>query len=170
MFIGMKKSADHLVTGVALTTHFYLADGKTINKFRSGGNSGEDTPVPMPNTEVKLSSADGSWGLAPARVGRRQAIPFGLFHSSSVVELSAVNRSVAGSNPACGAMESCPSGRRSTIGNRVGRYRGLEGSNPSLSAIEILNPGPLVKRLRHRPFTAVTRVRVPYGSSPISRI
>ena|SRR5699024_492618 len=32
-----------------------------------------------------------------------------LFHSSSVVEQSAVNRSVAGSNPACGAMESCPS-------------------------------------------------------------
>ena len=24
--------------------------------------------------------------------------------------------------------------------------------------------GPLVKRLRHRPFTAVTRVRIPYGS------
>ena len=24
--------------------------------------------------------------------------------------------------------------------------------------------GPMVKRLRHRPFTAVTRVRVPYGS------
>ena len=24
--------------------------------------------------------------------------------------------------------------------------------------------GPLVKRLRHRPFTAVTGVRVPYGS------
>ena len=30
-------------------------------------------------------------------------------------------------------------------------------------------PGPLVKRLRHRPFTAVTRVRVPYGS-PIWRL
>ena len=29
--------------------------------------------------------------------------------------------------------------------------------------------GPLVKRLRHRPFTAVTRVRVPYGS-PIWRL
>ncbi len=40
----------------------------------SGSNSGEVTPVPMPNTEVKLSSADGSWGFAPARVGRRQAI------------------------------------------------------------------------------------------------
>ncbi len=26
--------------------------------------------------------------------------------------------------------------------------------------------GPLVKRLRHRPFTAVTRVRVSYGSPP----
>ena len=39
----------------------------------SGSNSGEVTPVPMPNTEVKLSSADGSWGFAPARVGRRQA-------------------------------------------------------------------------------------------------
>ncbi len=40
---------------------------------RSGSNSGEVTPVPMPNTAVKLSSADGSWGFAPARVGRRQA-------------------------------------------------------------------------------------------------
>ncbi len=61
-------------------------------------------------------------------------------------------------------MESCPSGRRSTIGNRVSRYRGFEGSNPSLSAIITYIIGPLVKRLRHRPFTAVTRVRIPYGS------
>ncbi len=87
----------------------------------------------MPNTEVKLFSADGSRGLPPARVGRRQADSF---RSSSVVELSAVNRSVAGSNPACGAilLESCPSGRRSTIGNRVGGQRRLKGSNPLLSA------------------------------------
>ena len=27
----------------------------------SGGNSGEDTPVPISNTEVKLSSADDTW-------------------------------------------------------------------------------------------------------------
>src|SRR5699024_10795183 len=33
-----------------------------------------------------------------------------LFHSSSVVELSAVNRSVVGSNPTCGAMEMYSSG------------------------------------------------------------
>ncbi len=63
----------------------------------------------MPNTVVKLFSANGSWGLPPARVGRCQA-KFYLFHSSSVVELSAVNRSVVGSSPTCGAnTESCPS-------------------------------------------------------------
>jgi hypothetical protein len=32
---------------------------------RSGGDSEEDTPVPIPNTEVKLFSADGSWGVTP---------------------------------------------------------------------------------------------------------
>jgi hypothetical protein len=37
----------------------------------------------------------------------------------------------------------------------------VEGSSPSW--LTILH-GPLVKRLRHRPFTAVTRVRIPYGS------
>ena len=38
------------------------------------GNDGEEvTPVPIPNTEVKLFSADGSWGFPPVRVGRRQA-------------------------------------------------------------------------------------------------
>ncbi len=30
-------------------------------------------PFPIPNTEVKLSSADGSWDLVPVRVGRCQA-------------------------------------------------------------------------------------------------
>ncbi len=38
-----------------------------------GGDSEEVTPVPMPNTEVKLFSADGSRGFPPVRVGRRQA-------------------------------------------------------------------------------------------------
>ena len=40
----------------------------------SGSDCEEVTPVPIPNTVVKLFSADGSWGVAPARVGRRQAI------------------------------------------------------------------------------------------------
>ncbi len=39
--------------------------------YKSSGDSEEVTPVPMPNTEVKLFSADGSWGLPPVRVGRR---------------------------------------------------------------------------------------------------
>ena len=41
-----------------------------------GGDSEEVTPVPIPNTAVKLFSADGSWGFPPVRVGRRQAITF----------------------------------------------------------------------------------------------
>ncbi len=85
------------------------------------------------------------------------------FHSSSVVEQSAVNRSVVGSNPTCGAngelsewskehdWKSCV---RSTL------YRGFE----SLALRHFIYTGPLVKWLRHRPFTAVTRVRIPYGS------
>jgi hypothetical protein len=40
----------------------------------SGSDGEKVTPVPIPNTAVKLLSADGSWGIAPARVGRRQAI------------------------------------------------------------------------------------------------
>ena len=39
----------------------------------SGGDSEEVTPVPIPNTEVKLFSVDGSWGFPPVRVGRRWA-------------------------------------------------------------------------------------------------
>ena len=38
------------------------------------------------------------------RVGRRQAYIFKLFRSSSVVEHSAVNRTVVGSSPTCGAI------------------------------------------------------------------
>ena len=39
----------------------------------SGNDGKEVTPVPIPNTEVKLFSADGSWGVPPVRVGRCQA-------------------------------------------------------------------------------------------------
>jgi transcription antitermination factor NusG len=37
---------------------------KNLNKV-SGGNNGEETPVPIPNTEVKLSSADDTWVETP---------------------------------------------------------------------------------------------------------
>jgi hypothetical protein len=79
-----------------------------------------------------------------------------------VVELSAVNRSVVGSSPTCGAIAS--------IAQLVEHFHGKEevtGSSPVGSLHKELKnkfTGPLVKRLRHRPFTAVTRVRIPYGS------
>ncbi len=46
-------------------------EGIYLHQFGDDGR--EVTPVPIPNTEVKLSSADGSWDLVPVRVGRRQA-------------------------------------------------------------------------------------------------
>ena len=41
-----------------------------IKRFFAGGHRGVVTPVPIPNTEVKGSIAEGSAGLARARVGR----------------------------------------------------------------------------------------------------
>ena len=69
-----------------------------------GDNSKEVTPVPIPNTEVKLLSADDTW------------------------------------------WETAWESRTLPLVFCVAPY------------------GPMVKRLRHRPFTAVTRVRVPVGS------
>ena len=40
-------------------------------------NGEKVTPVPIPNTEVKLLSADGSWDFVPVRVGRCQAVLYG---------------------------------------------------------------------------------------------
>ena len=31
----------------------------------SGGHGGRETPVPIPNTEVKPACADGTWGETP---------------------------------------------------------------------------------------------------------
>ena len=55
----------------------------------------ESTPVPIPNTEVKLSSADGSWGLVPVRVGHCQAIR----RISSAGRAPALQAGVGGSIP-----------------------------------------------------------------------
>ena len=43
---------------------FEIAEGKSSYRAeyeKSGDNSKEDTPVPIPNTEVKLLSADDTW-------------------------------------------------------------------------------------------------------------
>ena len=55
-----------------------------------------------------------------------------------MVERTAVNRDVVGSSPTRGAL----------VEQKTSAY----------------DYGPVVKRLRHRPFTAVTRVRFPSGS------
>ena len=71
-------------------------------KINQSGNDGKEaTPVPIPNTEVKLFCADGSWGSPPVRVGRCQSDQ--LFRSSSVVEHRTVNAMVVGSSPTFGA-------------------------------------------------------------------
>ena len=68
----------------------------------SGGNDGEVPPVPIPNTEVKLSSAESTW-LDTAREDR--SLPDSIFLSSSMAEHSAVNRVVVGSSPTWGAIK-----------------------------------------------------------------
>ena len=79
------------------------------------GDDGERvTPVPIPNTEVKPFCADGTWREAswesrtsPELLNSDFAFAKSLIIlSSSVVEHSAVNRGVAGSSPAWGAIKS----------------------------------------------------------------
>ena len=66
-----------------------------------GIDGGEGTPVPIPNTEVKLTCAENTW-LATARKDKKMPTQCLL---SSAVEHPAVNRRVVGSNPTRGAME-----------------------------------------------------------------
>ena len=46
-----------------------------IPDSNAGGSSGEETPVPIPNTAVKLTSSDGTWTQpGPGRVARCRTI------------------------------------------------------------------------------------------------
>ena len=45
---------------------------KVVERMFSGGYGGGDIPVPIPNTAVKPTCADGTWGSPPGRVGRRR--------------------------------------------------------------------------------------------------
>ena len=62
----------------------------------TGGYYHEATPVPIPNTEVKLMCADNTW-LATAREDRLLPVLYSSIAQS--VERSAVNRNVTGSSP-----------------------------------------------------------------------
>ena len=89
-----------LYTGCSAILFSFQCAQSTLQEI-CGDYSGEDTPVPIPNTEVKLLSADDTW-------------------------------------------------------------RATSWESKTLPLISLF--GPMVKRLRHRPFTAVTRVRFPVGS------
>ena len=92
-----------------------LSDTIKVNTI-SGGNGERVPPVPIPNTEVKPLSADGTW-LETAResrsppdsnindYGESQDFSESLFLSSSMAEHSAVNRVVVGSSPTWGATD-----------------------------------------------------------------
>ena len=67
-----------------------------------GGDGKKVTPVPIPNTEVKLLSADCSEGFPFVRVGRCRAI-FCFFYCleslAQLVEHLTFNQRVVGSSP-----------------------------------------------------------------------
>ena len=50
------------------------AEGRNGSKTLTGGNDGEVPPVPIPNTAVKLSSAESTW-LDTARKDRSLPVP-----------------------------------------------------------------------------------------------
>ncbi len=77
-----------------------------------------------------------------------------VFLDSSMVEHSAVNRVVVGSSPTRGAHIDVDFWKSICYDNAVAEHRRCEFSRF----------GSVVKRLRHRPFTAVTRVRFPSES------
>ena len=66
----------------------------------SGENDGEDTPVPIPNTEVKLSCAEDT-SLETSWKSRYSPDTYSSLAQS--VEHAAVNRRVVGSSPTRGA-------------------------------------------------------------------
>ena len=76
-----------------------------------GDYDAEVTPVPIPNTEVKLCSADGTWREAaresrssPEHMQRCVSHIFAIYSSiAQSVEHAAVNRVVVGSSPTWGA-------------------------------------------------------------------
>ena len=95
----------------------WKASGKSLFNFedplkiRVGANGDEVTPVPIPNTEVKLINVENTW-LATAWEDRtvptqreRDLLQVSFVHSSLAqsVERSAVNRNVVGSSPTRGA-------------------------------------------------------------------
>ena len=56
---------------VAYINYLFFLD--SLASILPGGQSGEVTPVPIPNTEVKSTNGEGTVGVAHGRVARCQA-------------------------------------------------------------------------------------------------
>ncbi len=56
-----------------MSSDFLLYSFERIDSQRFSGDSCEDTPVPMPNTVVKLTNAESTW-LEAAREDRKLLI------------------------------------------------------------------------------------------------
>ena len=63
-----------------------------------GVQNGEDPPVPIPNTVVKLASAENTW-LATAREDKSMPTSFLYAPLAQLVEQLTLNQWVPGSNP-----------------------------------------------------------------------
>ena len=74
----------------------------------AGDYDAEDPPVPIPNTEVKLSRAENTWRVA---AWKHRSSPASLYSSiAQSVEHATVNRRVVGSSPTWGATIFLPNG------------------------------------------------------------
>ncbi len=78
-----------------------MREQRSQNRKMCGGDGEKDTPVPIPNTAVKLFSAEDSEGFPLVKAGRCRAL-FCLSAIAQLVERVTVNHDVAGSSPACG--------------------------------------------------------------------
>src|SRR3954447_19597384 len=59
---------------------------------KSGDDSEKVTPVPIPNTEVKLLSADGSWGFSPCESRTSPSIKWRISSAGRASALQAEGR------------------------------------------------------------------------------
>ena len=79
------------------------------------------------------------------------------------VEHAAVNRGVVGSSPTQG-VKALNEVFSSLVRSRTGLGKVFKNLIRGCVMAEKKLKGPMVKRLRHRPFTAVTGVQIPLGS------
>jgi hypothetical protein len=120
---GLVEGREKLLTSLKPLEFPSETPGLSEPKEFLGGDSEGETPVPIPNTAVKPFSGDGTATSRGGRVARCQdliyscamLLVFPVSHwrtllGSSMAEHSAVNRRVAGSSPARGAIFLTPEG------------------------------------------------------------